>query len=45
LHRGQFVQLMDRGALTLADEANHGYAGRGFAYRVETECLREVTAA
>jgi hypothetical protein len=36
---------MDRGALTLADEANHGYAGRGFAYEVETECPGEVSAA
>ena len=45
MHRGQFVRLMDRGTLTLADEANHGYAGRGFASEVETECPGEVYAA
>ena len=45
MHRGQLVQLMDREPLTLVDEANHEYAGRGFASEVETEGPREVSAA
>jgi hypothetical protein len=36
---------MDCGTLTLVDEANHEYAGRGFVSEVETEGPREVSAA
>jgi len=36
---------MDCGTLTLVDEANHEYAGRGFASGVEAEGPREVSAA
>ncbi len=46
MHRGQFVQLMDRGTLTLTAEANHGDAAvLGFVYQAETGRLREVSTA
>ena len=45
MHRSQFVQLMDRGTLTLTAEANHGDAALGFVYQVETGRLREVSTA
>ncbi len=45
MNRSQFVQLMDRGTLTLTAEANHGDAVFGFVYQVETGRLREVSTA
>ena len=45
MHRVQFVQLMGRGMLALADETTRRLAERGFAYEVETGGPREVSAS